>query len=136
MLDPVTHKVVHVVKPKAIRHITIDPAARNALMDGFNGVVNDRIRHRVRRVPHVPQAQYPVAGKTGTAEVVMNKAGDISEHSVFVGMVTAKRHPYVVVSLVEQAGFGAVVSAPIVRRVIEALAGLPLSTIATASGTD
>lgn len=136
VINPVTHKVVHVVKPKAIRHITFDPALHNALMDGFNGVVNDQKGTAYDAFRTFPKAQYPVAGKTGTAEVVMNKAGDISEHSVFVGMVVADGHQYVVVSLVEQGGFGAVVSAPIVRRVIEALEGLPLSTIATASGTD
>jgi hypothetical protein len=41
------------------------------------------------------------------------------------------------VSFVEQAGRGATISAPIVRRVIEALEGLPLSTINTAkTGSD
>jgi predicted transcriptional regulator len=54
-------------------------------------------------------------------------------------MTTIGQHHYVVVSLVEQAGRGATISAPIVRRVIESLAGLPLSTIpttATVTGAD
>ena len=134
-----THKVVQVVKPKAIRqHRRSTRRLRSALMDGFNGVVNDpKPAPRTTRSARSRSRSTRSSGKTGTAEVVMNKAGDISEHSVFVGMVTAKGHPYVVVSLVEQAGFGAAISAPIVRRVIEALDGLPLSTIAaTASGTD
>ena len=83
-----------------------------------------------------PLAQFPVAGKTGTAEVVMNKAGDLSDTSVFVGMVPANQPKYVVVSLVEQAGFGAAISAPIVRRVIEALMGLPTPNIIKATGSD
>ena len=136
VIDPVTHEVVHVVKPKAIRHIAMDPALRSALMDGFAGVVNNQNGTAYDAFRTFPKAQYPVAGKTGTAEIVMNKAGDISNHSVFVGMVTAGGHQYVVVSLIEQGGFGAVVSAPVVRRVIEGLLNLPLSTIAKAAGAD
>jgi cell division protein FtsI/penicillin-binding protein 2 len=68
---------------------------------------------------------------------VMNKAGELSDTSVFVGMVTgANGHPYVVVSLVEQAGFGAAISAPIVRRVIEGLVGLPTPPLTGAAGSD
>ncbi|MDQ1532425.1 MAG: penicillin-binding protein 2 [Actinomycetota bacterium] len=140
IIDPVTDKVVKVVKPVARRHIAIAPQLNSALMDGFSGVVNDPsgTAYDAFHGPHpFPLAQYPVSGKTGTAQVVMNKAGELSDHSVFVGMVTAKQHQYVVVSFVEQAGRGATISAPIVRRVIEALEGLPLSTINTAkTGSD
>jgi penicillin-binding protein 2 len=140
VVDPVTHKVVFTVKPKVIRRIPLDPQLRSALSDGFSGVVNDPLgtAYDAFHGAHpFPLAQYPVSGKTGTAEVVINKAGDISEHSVFVGMVTVKGHRYVVVSLVEQGGFGAKISAPIVRRVIESIAGIkPLSTIEKAQGAD
>jgi penicillin-binding protein 2 len=136
IIDPVTHKTVKVVEPKARRRIAIDPALRSALLDGFFGVVNDRNGTAYNAFQGFPLAQYPVSGKTGTAQVVMNKAGEFSDTSVFVGMVTAKQHQYVVVSLIEQAGFGAAISAPVVRRVIEALEGLPLSTIAKGNGAD
>jgi len=136
IVDPVTHKVVKVVTPKARRHIAIDPALRSALMDGFTGAVNNKQGTAYAAFQGFPLAQYPVAGKTGTAEVVMNKAGDISNTSVFVGMVPANQPKYIVVSLIEQAGFGAVISAPVARRVIEALDGLPLSRISTGTGVD
>ena len=131
IIDPVTDKVVKTVEPRVRKRIAIDPQLNSALVDGFSGVVNDPdgTAYDAFHGPF-PLAQYPVAGKTGTAEVVMNKAGELSDTSVFVGMVTANQHQYVVVSLVEQAGRGATISAPIVRRVIEALEGLPLSTIA------
>ncbi|MDQ1467526.1 MAG: penicillin-binding protein 2 [Actinomycetota bacterium] len=137
ILDPVTHKVVKVVSPKARRHIAIDPAVRGALMDGFIGAVNDKQGTAYSAFQGFPLAQYPVAGKTGTAEVVMNKAGELSDTSVFVGMVPATQPKYIVVSLIEQAGFGAAISAPVARRVIESLMGItPLSTIAKANGAD
>jgi penicillin-binding protein 2 len=140
ILAPVTHKIRKIVKPRARRHIALAPQLNSALLDGFSGVVNDPdgTAYNAFHGEHpFPLAQYPVSGKTGTAQVVMNKAGELSDHSLFVGMVTAKQHQYVVVSLVEQAGRGATISAPIVRRVIEALQGLPLSTIAKATtGSD
>jgi penicillin-binding protein 2 len=137
ILDPVTHKVVKLVTPKARRHIAIDPALRAALMDGFTGAASNPLGTAYAAFKGFPLAQYPVAGKTGTAEVVMNKAGDLSNTSVFVGMVPANQPKYIVVSLIEQAGFGAVISAPVARRVIESLLGFPrLSTIATGNGAD
>jgi penicillin-binding protein 2 len=137
IIDPVTHKVVKVIAPKARRHIPIDPVARAALMDGFVGAVSNKLGTAYDAFKTFPLAQFPVAGKTGTAEVVMNKAGDLSDTSVFVGMVPANQPKYVVVSLIEQAGFGAAISAPVVRRVIEALEGIhPLSTITKVSGND
>jgi penicillin-binding protein 2 len=134
IIDPLTHKVVRTVAPKVRRRIAFSPQLHSALADGFSGAVNDPHGTAYDAFKGFPLAQYPVMGKTGTAEVVMNTAGDLSDTSVFVGMVTAKGHQYVVVSLVEQAGFGAAISAPIVRRVIESLAGLqptPLRTPAT-----
>lgn len=136
ILDPVTHEVVKAIARKATRHIAIDLALHSALMDGFIGAVNDKQGTAYAAFQGFPLAQFPVAGKTGTAEVVMNKAGEISDTSVFVGMVPANQPKYIVVSLIEQAGFGAVISAPVVRRVIEALEGLPLSTISTGTGAD
>jgi penicillin-binding protein 2 len=136
IVDPVTHAVVKVIAPKATRHIAIDPTARGALMDGFIGAVNDKLGTAYQAFQGFPLAQYSVAGKTGTAEVVMNKAGELSDTSVFVGMVPANQPKYVVVSLVEQAGFGAAIAAPIVRRVIESLLGLPTPNITKAVGSD
>ena len=135
IVDPTTHNV-KVIRPKARRHIAIDPTLRSALMDGFTGAVSNKLGTAYAAFQGFPLAQYPVAGKTGTAEVVMNKAGDISNTSVFVGMVPANQPKYIVVSLIEQAGFGAVISAPVARRVIESLLGLKLSTIAKGNGAD
>jgi penicillin-binding protein 2 len=136
ILKPGKGAVAKVVAPKVIRRIPIDPGLRSALIDGFTGAVSDPSGTAYDAFKGFPLAQYPVAGKTGTAEVVMNKAGDLSDTSVFVGMVPANQPKYVVVSLVEQAGFGAAISAPIVRRVIESLLGLPTPNIAAATGSD
>ncbi|MGH8974782.1 MAG: penicillin-binding transpeptidase domain-containing protein, partial [Acidimicrobiia bacterium] len=57
-----------------------------------------------------------VWGKTGTAQ----RAGR-SDTSLFAGVARAGGHCVSVVAVVEEAGFGSAVAAPVVRRVIEAL---------------
>jgi penicillin-binding protein 2 len=80
-----------------------------------------------------PLDQYPVAGKTGTAFI-----GDTyQDTSWFAGMVPAGDPKYVVVAMVEQAGFGSDVAAPIVRRVIEQIYGIqPTGQVVTSAGQD
>lgn len=65
-----------------------------------------------------PLDRVPVAGKTGTAQVT-GKA----DTSLFAAVVPAGDPRYVVVAVIEEAGFGSAVAAPVVRRVIEALTG-------------
>jgi penicillin-binding protein 2 len=57
-----------------------------------------------------------VAGKTGTAQV----AGKANT-ALFAGVAPASAPRYVAVAVVEEAGYGSVVAAPIVRRVLEAI---------------
>jgi len=59
-----------------------------------------------------------VAGKTGTAE-----GKGKQDSSLFVGITPSDQPQYVVMSVVEEGGFGASVAAPIVRRVIDGLDG-------------
>lgn len=67
-----------------------------------------------------PLGSIPVAGKTGTADIVPQQP-----YSWFAAMAPADHPKYVVVALVEQGGHGATTAAPIVRRVLEGLFGLP-----------
>jgi len=115
-------KVIQTSQPKAIRHVSFDPTTRAAMMAGFQGAVaqSNPAGTAYQAFQGFPFTQVPVAGKTGTAQV-KNK-GDTS---LFVGMFTANGTPYVIAVVVEQGGFGAQVAAPIARRVIEAMNGLP-----------
>jgi penicillin-binding protein 2 len=66
-----------------------------------------------------PLSSVPVAGKTGTAERPPHQ-----DTSWFAAMVPANDPEYVVVTMVEQGGFGAQVAAPITRHVIDRIYGL------------
>jgi penicillin-binding protein 2 len=67
-----------------------------------------------------PLTEYPIAGKTGTAF----RGDPFQDTSWFAGIVPANDPQYVVVAMVEEAGFGSDVAAPIVRKVIEGIYGI------------
>lgn len=69
-----------------------------------------------------PLSEVPVAGKTGTAERGTPRYQDTSWFASMVGPTDAPE--YVVVTMVEQGGFGGQTAAPITRRIIERFEGL------------
>ena len=76
-----------------------------------------------------PLNRIPVGAKTGTAEV-----SPFQPYSWFAAMAPANDPKYVVVSLVEQGGHGSQSAAPIVRRILDGLFGLPLTNPTTETG--
>ncbi|MET0801384.1 MAG: penicillin-binding transpeptidase domain-containing protein [Actinomycetota bacterium] len=80
-----------------------------------------------------PLSDVPVAGKTGTAF----RGTNFQDTSWFAAMVPADDPKYVVVAMVEQAGFGSDVAAPLVRRMIETMYGIePGGQLVTQVGED
>jgi penicillin-binding protein 2 len=73
---------------------------------------------------------FPVAGKTGTAQVHGKQ-----DTSLFVAVAPVTDPQYVVSVVVEEAGFGSSVAAPIARRVLEHAAGLPPTEVQVAPST-
>lgn len=67
-----------------------------------------------------PLEHYPVAGKTGTAEIQ-----DKQPCAWFACYAPANDPQYVVVVLIEEGGFGGALAAPVARRILEHLFGLP-----------
>lgn len=106
--------------PETVDTVAIDPNWRAAIDQGLHGVVADPKGTAYAAFQGFPLDAIPLEAKTGTAQV-----NGRSDSSVFAAMATVNGKHYVIVSIVEQAGFGASVSAPIVRRVLEHLAGIP-----------
>ncbi len=105
------------LKPEAVGQLPISPSNLAAIQEALLGVTskhNGTARHRFLGLG------IPVAGKTGTAEA----PGTASlPHSWFVGYTLAKREDrpnVVIVVLVENAGEGSAIAAPIFRRIVEA----------------
>ena len=94
----------------------MDLAALQAVLAGLVGAVGSREGTAAAAFAGFPLDRFPVLGKTGTAQV-MGKA----DTSLFVAVAPADRPRFVVTAVVEEAGFGSAVAAPIVRRVLEVL---------------
>jgi penicillin-binding protein 2 len=111
----------HVVAgpPRPAGSAGLDPAARQAVLAGLLGAVGSREGTAAAAFAGFPLDRVPVEGKTGTAQV--NGKADTS---LFAAVAPANDPRYVVVAVVEEAGFGSAVAAPIVRRVLEILTGV------------
>jgi penicillin-binding protein 2 len=97
----------------------LDPAARMAVLTGLLRAVGSREGTAAAAFAGFPLDRVPVEGKTGTAQV--NGKADTS---LFAAVAPAHDPRFVVVAVVEESGFGSVVAAPIVRRVLEVLTGV------------
>ena len=126
-------KVVRSVAPKARAHLAFDPLVHDRMLAGFQDVVQSRGGTAYSAFLGFPFESAPggVAGKTGTAQVK-----DKAPTSVFAGFFPAANPQYVVLALIEEAGHGAEIAAPIARQVIEAMLKLPLTEISTVAGHD
>ena len=72
-----------------------------------------------------------VAAKTGSSEIAGKQP-----YSWFAAYAPVDRPRYVVVSVVEQAGFGSQVSGPVVRRIMDKLFDLPLTPVVFGTRSD
>ena len=97
----------------------LDPGARHAVLTGLLRAVGTKEGTAAAAFAGFPLDRVPVLGKTGTAQV-MGKA----DTSLFAAVAPANDPRYVVVAVVEESGFGSVVAAPIVRKVLEVLTGV------------
>jgi penicillin-binding protein 2 len=98
-------------------------AARQALLAGFQGVVQDP-SGTAYGIFTGPLAAYDIAGKTGTAQVQGKQST-----SIFTSFAPATNPQYEVTAILEQAGYGADVAGPVVRQIYDALYNLPAQPI-------
>ena len=109
------------IPKQALGRVPGSPETLNFLLQSLTGVVQGE-GTAAAAFSGFPLSEYPVAGKTGTSEVIID--GRDANHSWFAGIAPANDPQYVVVAMVEQGGHGSEVAAPIVRRVLEGLFGL------------
>ena len=120
-----TGEVVKKYTPQVAGHVTISPTNYQAMLTGFEGVVNNR-QGTAFGVPGLASFPGGVAGKTGTADTEPGK----EPTAWFVGWgPTASAAQYVVVCVIDQAGFGATASAPVVGQIFNYLATNPVAPV-------
>jgi len=110
-------QVLREIEAKVVRRTELPASILQPLMAGFRGVVSDPSGTAYNAFAGFPLAQFPVAGKTGTAEV----AGKF-DTSLFTAYAPADAPRYVISVVMEEAGLGASAAAPVARRVLEGIA--------------
>ena len=121
VIDPISGQVVNEYPPRESARVYVPADVLAPILDGMRGATTLRTDERLGTAYNAfdgfPHDRWPVAGKTGTAEV-LGKA----DSSVFVGFGPLQGPSHVVAVLLEEAGFGGEAAAPVVRRVLEAVA--------------
>jgi penicillin-binding protein 2 len=112
-----------VTQPQVVGELPISPEHLAAIQQALLGVTTSPIGTAPHRFAGL---SIPVAGKTGTAEV---GEPDTVPHSWFAAYAPAGAPEIAVAVLVENAGEGSTVAAPLARQVIEAYYGLPLTPL-------
>ncbi len=109
--------IIRVAEPEVVGHVDLPPEMLDPIREGLKGVVASPSGTAYGTFQGFDLAAFPIAGKTGTAEV-----DDKAESSIFASFAPVDAPRYAVVALLEEAGFGADAAAPVVRRVYEVLA--------------
>ena len=117
------------VPPAPKSRVDLPPAVRNPILQGLAGAVTnpDGTAHGA----FSGFSGFPVAGKTGTAQVLGKQ-----DTALFVGFGPVAAPQYVVTVVMEEAGFGGATAAPVARRIFDGLAGKPVGPIQLAGGVD
>lgn len=104
------------------RSVRIDPAWRQAIMQGLSEAANERGgTSQAVWAEGWPKSRYPIFGKTGTAERFYGANHQEEDQSWYVGYSYAgnpRKKPILIVATVEKGGFGANTAAPIVRLIM------------------
>jgi penicillin-binding protein 2 len=103
---------IHDIAADARRHITLDPADRQTVLDGLYRAANQDGGTSADVFKGWPK-RYRVYGKTGTAE-----RGTSPDQAWYVCFVNDPKRPIVVVVTVEKGGFGAETAAPAARLIL------------------
>lgn len=118
-LPPVT------VTPIVEHQIDLPDEIRNPMLLGLQDVVRARGGTAVKAFIGFPLSEFPIAGKTGTAE--RSKKQD---NALFIGFGPVQDPKYVVAAVIEEGGYGRQTGA-LVRRMFEGLGGFTVNPVRT-----
>ena len=124
-------KPVREVGAEVISKAPLDPGHRAIVEQGLQGALLDEEGTGTGAFLGFPLSTFPVAGKTGTAEVRTKQ-----DTALFAAYAPTYAPQYVVAVVMEEAGFGGAVAAPVARRILQALAGSPPGPVQLATGVD
>jgi penicillin-binding protein 2 len=126
-IEDAAGRLLQKVEPPPVRHVTIDPGYRQAIMDGLQQAAGAPGGTSADVFAGFPRT---VFGKTGTAE-----RANQADQSWYVAYVPDQRRPIVVAVTVEQGGYGAEAAAPAARLILSEWFGVQKKLIRGASAS-
>lgn len=129
VLDGVTGEVKRTIDPVANGKVELTPEWQQALVEGLLGVTTREGGTAVSAFSGFPSSAYPVAAKTGTAQVTKK-----APTAVFGAFGPAHAPQYAVSVLLEESGYGGSVAAPVARRIFDLLSGTVPMPVAQEGG--
>ncbi len=117
--------------PHPVRDLGLTPALRQPILEGLKGVVAREEGTAFYAFNGFPNDTFPVAGKTGTAQVAKKH-----DTAVFAAFAPADAPQYAISVVMEEAGFGGTSAAPVARRILQGIVGQPNEPIRLGQGSD
>jgi penicillin-binding protein 2 len=134
-----TGQIVKKFVPKVTGTVSLPPSTYQPMLAGFEGVVANlggTANAAFTEYAKFPMASYPIAGKTGTADVGLTK----EPNSWFVGFGptnhAGSEPEYVVVVVIDHGGYGAQAAAPAVAQIYNYLYANPIQPVQLPTATD
>jgi penicillin-binding protein 2 len=118
-------KVVIRYTPHVTGHVSLPASIRDPILQGLTGVVDSpqgTAYPAFQKYFHHSLASFPIAGKTGTA----SNAPLEEPNSWFVGFGPTNDPQYVVLCVIDEGGYGADASAPVVAETFNYLVSHPV----------
>ena len=115
--DDDTSETVKMFKERVVTRLPLDDAEIAAIRDGLQDVITGDQGTAVYAFSGFPTDQYPLAGKTGTAEIGETGLND----AWFISYGPADSPRYVISVMVQEAGHGGESAAPIARQIWEGI---------------
>lgn len=116
VLNPATGETVKEFGPRVRRELYWPDRFTNPILEGLLGVTRSQEGTGFDAFTGFDVFAWPVAGKTGTSEV-----GTKSDFALFGAFGPMPNPDYVAFAVLEEAGFGGEIAAPLVRRILEGI---------------
>jgi penicillin-binding protein 2 len=113
-----TNKVAKVFPAQPVDGPTISPDVKTPIEAGLRGVVSEAKGTAYGAFAGFPFSLMPVAGKTGTAQVRGKQ-----DTALFAAYAPIGNPQWCVAVILEEAGFGGAVAAPVARHIFDAVLG-------------
>jgi penicillin-binding protein 2 len=118
-------EIVRTFKPKVARRLPLDAAELAVIHQGLLDVVSGDQGTAASAFAGFPTGRYPVAGKTGTAQIGEAEA---LNRAWFVAYAPADDPEYVIAVYLNRAGHGGESAAPVARQILEGIFGIDRKT--------